>query len=87
MNKELLTALLTALTKASKIYPQPNLNDPATREGIARILLDEIEKKGVVKFLVDTNKLMVMNEFTPFYGHSPISFSTAFSITLSTTLE
>jgi len=59
MNKELLTALLTALTKASKIYPQPNLNDPATREGIARILLDEIEKKGVIKELAnrDPNQL------------------------------
>jgi phage terminase small subunit len=53
MKNELKTAVLTALDRASREMSLKILEDEQTREGIARILLEEIEKKGVVKELAD----------------------------------
>jgi hypothetical protein len=53
MKNELKTAVLTALDRASREMSLKILEDEKTREGIARILLEEIEKKGVVKELAD----------------------------------
>ena len=53
MKKGLKTAVLVALDRASREMSLKILEDEKTREGIARILLEEIEKKGVVKELAD----------------------------------
>ena len=62
MNKELLTAVLTALNRASREMSLKILEDEKTREGIARILLEEIEKKGVMKELTIMDALKLMME-------------------------
>jgi gas vesicle protein len=53
MKNELKTAVLTALDRARREMSLKILEDEKTREGIARILIEEIEKKGVVKELAD----------------------------------
>ena len=62
MNKELLTAVLTALNRASREMSLKILEYEKTREGIARILLEEIEKKGVMKELTIMDALKLMME-------------------------
>ena len=53
MKNKLKTAVLVALDRASREMSLKILENEKIREGIARILLEEIEKKGVVKELAD----------------------------------
>jgi len=62
MKNELKTAVLTALDRASREMSLKILEDEKTREGIARILLEEIEKKGVMKELTIMDALKLMME-------------------------
>ena len=62
MKNELKTAVLTALDRASMEMSLKILEDEKTREGIARILLEEIEKKGVMKELTIMDALKLMME-------------------------
>jgi hypothetical protein len=62
MKNELKTAVLTALDRASREMSLKILENEQTREGIARILLEEIEKKGITKELTVMDALRMMME-------------------------